>query len=260
MNEHDDTGNAEKLPLNELARLGLLAAETELPLWEILDLEFPTKSSQQRGEYAAWREAIESALRRGLLTSRLETFTVCGEPGYLPGVDWITRESYRQWRAQWPVNRLPDLSHIQAWLGAMPTTEPIPPVETHLPGLVEILPQIETSPPESPATPESISPSQPVPLPVPVPVLNGGADLPKKRQRIDAIRNAIRAAIAVLSPSGGALPRTHELFEHLAHNDATKTIIGVAKGNRALLWIDDNDNEQCLTFPALTARLRRWKG
>ena len=106
------------------------------------------------------------------------------------------------------------------WLGAMPALpESIPPVETSLPELP-------------------------------------GPARPKKRQRIDALNNAIRAALAVLSPSG-ALPRPHELFEHLAHNDATKTITGIAKGNRALLWIDDNGNEQRLTFSALSKRLDR---
>mgnify|MGYP003606778277 CR=1 FL=1 len=79
----------------------------------------------------------------------------------------------------------------------------------------------------------------------------------EKRQRNDALNHAIRAALAVLSPSGGALPRPHELFEHLAYCDATKTITGIAKGNRALHWIDDNGNEQTLTFPALTKRLDR---
>lgn len=112
MSIEQNTRKPARLPLAERARRGLLAIETELSLWEIIDLEFPTQSSQQRDECAAWRETIESALHRGLLVSRLETKTVCSEPGYLPGVDWITRESYRQWRAQCPVNRLPDFSHI----------------------------------------------------------------------------------------------------------------------------------------------------
>ena len=129
------------LPLNERARLGLLAIETELPLWEIIDLEFPTKSSQQRGEYAAWQEAIESALRRGLLVSRLETFTVLGEPGYLPGVDWLTRESYRQWRAS-KINP-PTNSDIFLWLGATPAlSESIPP-ENPIAALLALLDEID---------------------------------------------------------------------------------------------------------------------
>ena len=114
------------------------------------------------------------------------------------------------------------------WLA--PTAESIPPVETSLP--------------ETPATTAR-----------PASVANGGAA--EKRERIDAMRNAIRAALAVLSPSGGALPRPADLFDYLAHNDATKTITGIAKGNRALHWIDDNGNQQTLTFPALTKRLDR---
>lgn len=80
---------------------------------------------------------------------------------------------------------------------------------------------------------------------------------PTKRRRDDALTHAIRAAIAVLSPSGGALPRPHELFDYLACKDATKTVTGIAKGNRVLLWIDDNGNEQRLNFSALGKRLDR---
>lgn len=80
--------------------------------------------------------------------------------------------------------------------------------------------------------------------------------LPERRQRIDAISDAIRAALPVLSPSG-AYPRPHELFDYLAKNDSTRTITGFAKGNRALLWIDDNGFEQRLTFSALVKRLDR---
>ena len=123
------------LPLNERARLGLLVGETELPLWEILRLEFPTKSSQQRGEYADWQEAIEAALCDGLLVSRPETRITHGET-CLTG-DWlIDRESYRQWRVTQP--DLPAGSHIHKWLGATPGPEPaesIPPAETSLPEL-----------------------------------------------------------------------------------------------------------------------------
>ena len=80
--------------------------------------------------------------------------------------------------------------------------------------------------------------------------------LPERRQRIDAISDAIRAALPVLSPSG-AYPRPHELFDYLAKNDSTRTITGLANGNRALLWKDNNGNEQRLTFSALGKRLDR---
>ena len=80
--------------------------------------------------------------------------------------------------------------------------------------------------------------------------------LPERRQRIDAISDAIRAALPVLSPSG-AYPRPHELFDYLAKNDSTRTITGLANGNRALLWKDNNGNEQRLTFSALVKRLDR---
>ena len=193
------------LPLNERARLGLLVGETELPLWEILRLEFPI------GEYAAWQETIETALSRGLLVSRPETRITIGET-CLTG-DWlIDRESYRHWRVTQP--NPPAGSDIRLWLGATPGPEP---AESILP--------VETS-------------------------------LPERRQRIDAISDAIRAALPVLSPSG-AYPRPHELFDYLAKNDSTRTITGLANGNRALLWKDNNGNEQRLTFSALVKRLDR---
>lgn len=199
------------LPLNERARLGLLVAETELPVWEILELEFPTKSSQQHGEYADWQETIETALSRGLLVSRPETRITQSET-CLTG-DWlIDRESYRQWRVTQP--NPPAGSDIRLWLGATPGPEP-----------AESIPPVETS-------------------------------LPERRQRIDAISDAIRAALPVLSPSG-AYPRPHELFDYLAKNDSTRTITGLANGNRALLWKDNNGNEQRLTFSALGKRLDR---
>lgn len=120
------------LPLNERARLGLLVAETELPVWEILELEFPTKSSQQRSEYADWQETIESALRRGLLISRPETRITQGET-CPTGIFWADRESYRQLRAS--KANPPTDSDIHLWLGATPADESIPPVETSLPEL-----------------------------------------------------------------------------------------------------------------------------
>lgn len=139
----------------------------------------------------------------------------------------IDRKSYRQWRLTCPQSLLSPLSQIHKWLGATPV--------------------IETSLPAFPSLPESES------------VAKGGAARPDKRQRIDALGNAIQAALAVLSPSGEPWPRPHELFDYLKTSDNTRTITGVANGNRALLWIDDNGNEQTLTFPALTKRLDRLK-
>ena len=227
MNDKQDTGNAEKLPLQERAKQGLLLSEPDLALHEVLQLEHPTNPAARN----ALSRAIRAALKFGDLPATIRQWQ---RPGLTVNRDWLRlpplpqgpvncsetrleREAYQAWRNTCPARLLSDLSHIGAWLGATPE-------------------------PARPATPEPVETS-----------------LPEKRQRIDALSNAIRAALAVLSPSG-ALPRPHELFEHLAHNDATKTITGVAKGNRALLWIDDNGNEQSLTFRALTERLRRWKG
>jgi hypothetical protein len=191
------------LPLNERARLGLLVGETELPLWEILRLEFPT------GEYAAWQETIETALSRGLLVSLPETRITQSET-CLTG-DWlIDRESYRQWRVTQP--DLPAGSDIRLWLGATPGPEPA-----------------ETS-------------------------------LPEKQERPDVIKHAIRAAIAVLSPSG-ALPRSPELFDYILQNSGkgNKFPDLTVKG-KSLLWTADNGSRKEFDIHALTERLRRWKG
>jgi hypothetical protein len=100
------------------------------------------------------------------------------------------------------------------------------------------------------ATPEPARPATPEPV---------ENSLPEQRQRPDALNHAIRAALAVLSPSG-ALPRPHELFDYLAKNDSTRTITGVSNDGKALLWTGDNGSFQKSDIRALTERLRRWKG
>lgn len=229
MIENDDTGKAEKLPLAERARRGLLLAELELPVEELPFLEHPTdkaarlrfsyavRAAMDYGDLAVIRKLVER-MRYGQEIQRVRVSRdapaqdtrkkiVCTE-----NRRYFNREAYRAWRLTCPPDLLSPLSQIEKWLGAMPALS-------------------ESIPPE--------------------------ISLSEKRERHDALNHAIRAAIAVLSPSGNALPRPHELFDYLAHHDATKTITGQAKGNRALLWIDDNGNEQRLTFPALSKRLDR---
>ena len=227
----DSTGNngplsfADKLSFSERKRLKCFPAMMHIE--QIATLEHPDSLERQKTLALALIDACE----RGELPSIPDQQYDDGwiEDGLVFG--WwhktlelcegptpiISREAYQAWRAQYPARLLPDLSHIGAWLGATP------PVETSLP---------------EPARPASVA-------------------KPKKRRRNDAMSNAIQAALAVLSPSGGALPRPADLFDYLVRSDATKTIRGVAKGNRALLWIDDNGNEQILTFSALTKRLNR---
>ena len=237
--DNDSTRNGGRLSLQERAKQGLLLSEPELSIDDIVNLERPGDIAGRK----ALRTAIRAAIDYGDLTTRNEVRTsriVRKQSGYWPVGTWligagdppqkmavytstvkiefIDREAYRQWRAQCPANLLSRLTQVNKWLGATPA-------------LAATLP-VESIPHKAVAKPE-------------------------KRQRNDAMSNAIRAALAVLSPSGGALPRPHELFEHLAYCDATKTITGIAKGNRALHWIDDNGNEQTLTFPALTKRLDR---
>ena len=240
MNDENSTSNPARLPLAERARRGLLLAEPELLVEELPLLEHPTdKAARLRFAYA-----VKAAMDFGDLAvvlkpvermryeqHEMQRVRVSRDAPVRerPAQDtrkkivctenrrYFNREAYRAWRLTCPPDLLSPQSQIEKWLGATPA------VETSLPE------------PEPVARPESTG----------------------KRQRIDALGNAIQAALAALSPSGNALPRPHELFDYLAHHDATKTITGIAKGNRALLWIDDNGNEQRLTFPALSKRLDR---
>ena len=233
MNDKQDTGNAEKLPLAERARRGLLAHEPDLALDEVLQLEHPGDPAARK----ALSKAIRAVIPYGDPVSRVvsqpwQKTVLKAEGGWLDGnPNWdrqrpvtisgetktvlINRETYRDWRNACPAELLSPLTQIQKWLGDL----------------------------ARPVTPEPVETS-----------------LPEQRQRPDALNHAIRAALAVLSPSGGALPRPHELFDHLAKNDSTRTITGVSNDGKALLWMGDNGSFQKLDIRALTERLRRWKG
>ena len=235
--DNDSTGKPARLSLAQRAACGLpidLSRKAGLDIDDVCWLEHTDDAAQQARLCAKLETAI------GLYPRLARPFSIGGCPaGWL-----IRRSAYRAWRtARSPSSLLSETSDIALWLGATPTAESIPPAETSLPEKwlgatpgpepAESIPPVETSLPELP-----------------------GPARPKKRQRIDAISDAIRAALPVLSPSG-AYPRPHELFDYLAKNDSTRTITGLANGNRALLWKDNNGNEQRLTFSALVKRLDR---
>lgn len=192
------------LPLDEQARPGLL-------LSELLELEHSD---------AAARLALKVEIERAIKYKKISAVYVPleNEPGamlvFLNLGDWlIDRESYRQWRTQCPARLLSDLSHIGAWLGAMP------------------------------ARPESILPVE--------------TSLPERRQRQDALNHAIRAAIAVLSPSGDPLPQPRALFDYLRTADQTKTVIDSSK--EQLTWYSaETGRKQTATIANLKKRLDRW--
>lgn len=128
----DDTGNAEKLPLAERARRGLLLAEPALLLSELLELEH---QGDLAGRYALSR-AIQAAIDYGDLAAVYVPFE--NHPGamlvFINSGDWrIDRESYRHWRAQCPARLLSDLSRIQKWLGATPVPDSLPVESAALP-------------------------------------------------------------------------------------------------------------------------------
>lgn len=230
MNDGNHTGNAQKLPIAERARQGLLLAEPALLLVDVLALEHPTDRAARLALGAALRAAVnfgDLPVSREQRTAQIQRKESTWRPGdWTLGngdpptriwtetqstvVEYVTREAYRTWRAQCPKRLLSDLSKIHKWLGATPT-----PVES---------------------LPES--------LPV--------ESLPTKRQRYDALSLAIRAALGA-----GVVPRPRELFDYLKSSDKTLTITGVSKDGKALLWESSSGSLQKTDISALAKRLKR---
>ncbi|QQS53508.1 MAG: hypothetical protein IPM89_11560 [Candidatus Competibacteraceae bacterium] len=143
MTGEQDTGNPEGLPLAERTRRGLLAGESELWLWEIMELEFPAATSFQdkkHPDYIGWEKAIEAAIRYGSLGDgpHLERFSESAtyrspatnwkrpKTFHIPGYDcWrIPREPYRTWRAT--QSNAPTGSLINLWTSLLSQSEPEP--------------------------------------------------------------------------------------------------------------------------------------
>ena len=233
MSIENNTVKPARLSLQERAKQGLLLSEPELSLDDIVNLEHPGDLAGRK----ALSRAIRAAIDYGDLVSRVVSLpwqkTVMKAEG-----GWL--EGNPNWDRQQPVTLsgetktvLIDRETYRAWRNACPAEllSPLTQIQKWLGDLAR------------PVTPEPVETS-----------------LPEQRQRPDALNHAIRAALAVLSPSGGALPRPHELFDHLAKNDSTRTITGVSNDGKALLWMGDNGSFQKLDIRALTERLRRWKG
>ncbi len=153
MNDGNHTGNAQKLPLAERARQGLLAGEPELSLQEILALEHPADPQARRalgaairvefkyGDLPAREQRWRREVRRKVSTwlHPIGAWAIGdGDPPSKVVTDvsvvvswWIGKESYRAWRAQCPKHLLsePPLSKINKWLGepAVETSLPEPP-------------------------------------------------------------------------------------------------------------------------------------
>ena len=141
MNDGNHTGNAQKLPLAERARQGLLLSEPALPLVDVLALEHPFDRAARKALGAALRAAVNfgdlpvSREQRTARIRRKESTWLSGDWTLGNGdpptriwtetqstvVEYVTREAYRTWRAQCPKRLLSDLSKIDKWLGAMPT-------------------------------------------------------------------------------------------------------------------------------------------
>lgn len=232
MNENSTSTQAH-LPLAERARQGLLLAEPELPVEELPLLEHPTdKEARRRFAYA-----VRAAMDYGDLAIVLKPVEMaCYEQHEMQRVRVSRDAPVRERPAQDTRKKIVctenrryfDREAYRAWRLTCP------------PDLLSPQSQIDKWLGATPALPES--------------------EGKRQRQRQDALGSAIQAALAVLSPSGNALPRPHELFDYLKTADSTRTITGVSNDGKALLWTGDNGSLQKSDIRALTERLRRWKG
>ena len=83
---------------------------------------------------------------------------------------------------------------------------------------------------------------------------------PGKRRHDDVLTLAIRAAIAVLSPSDGALPRAPALLNYLLQNSGRgNKFPDLNADGKSLLWTADNGSRKNTDVLAIAERLRRWK-
>ncbi|MDS4019564.1 MAG: hypothetical protein RKR03_03500 [Candidatus Competibacter sp.] len=85
----------------------------------------------------------------------------------------------------------------------------------------------------------------------------GAAESSRKRKRVDALAEAIDAALEVLSPDG-RLPTPVRLFEYLLTQDTTGVVIP-GDSKTVFYWIASNGNKQSADFSTIAKRLDRMK-
>lgn len=78
-----------------------------------------------------------------------------------------------------------------------------------------------------------------------------------KRRRLDALAEAMEAAIEVLSPNG-RLPTPAQMFEYLRTQDKTGVVIR-GESKEVIYWVASNGNKQSADIAAITKRLGRIK-
>ena len=190
---NDSTGKTGPLSLADRHKQGLLGDDMELPLSEVMELEFPGEQ-MMRGmwtpEYTRWQGLIVAACRFGLL----------GKDEKTRGVWCIPRDAYRTWRTSQP--EPPTGSFISLWLGATPAVETLPPAEP--------IPPAEPSRPEQTAT--TARPAEPS---IPEPIAKGGAA--EKIAALLALLDEVdkRAAEQGAGFNRHSLPGTKEEFREL---------------------------------------------
>ena len=84
-----------------------------------------------------------------------------------------------------------------------------------------------------------------------------GAMEPRKRKRVDALAEAIEAALEVLSPDGW-LPTPARLFEYLLTQDTTGVVIP-GDSKTVFYWLAGNGNKQRADVSTIAQRLKRMK-
>ena len=224
MNVEQNSGKPARLSLTERAKQGVLLSEPDLALDEVLQLEHPG----DRAARNALSRAIRAAIQYGDLTATTRQWQ---RPGLLVNRDWLRLPPLQHKPTQCSEHLLEREAYRQ-WRAQCPTNLLLPPPLSKIKKWLGDL-----------ARPESIPPV--------------GTSLPERRQRQDALNHAIRAAIAVLSPSGDPLPQPRALFDYLRTADQTKTVIDSSK--EQLTWYSaETGRKQTATIANLKRRLDRW--
>lgn len=101
----------------------------------------------------------------------------------------------------------------------------------------------------------------------PAPIFQSELDKPKqstailrnsRRKRVDALAEAIEAALEVLSLDG-RLPTPVTLFEYLRTQDKTGVVTDSSSDGKTILWTGSNGGPQKATVDTLSKRLTRMK-
>ena len=231
---NDSTGKTGPLSLADRHKQGLLGDDMELPLSEVMELEFPGEQ-MMRGmwtpEYTRWQGLIVAACRFGLL----------GKDEKTRGVWCIPRDAYRTWRTSQP--EPPTGSFISLWLGATPAVETLPPALPTLPA--------EPSRPEQTAT--TARPAEPS---IPEPIAKGGAA--EKSRKTIALVTAENAALVALRKELEREPTAYQWVKYWRDGKDTEgTIKEITKTH--VIWIGKDNQTHRTALTTMNTRFTEAK-